>query len=153
MSLIVDILGAVLMAAVIFYVIRLNANLKTLKAGKAELEALIGAFTESTNRAEASVLRLKASATETATALQANVTKAQERRDDLSFMTDRADELATRLEAAIAAARGASPSTGSGTPQSRTQQPRGPQAPKTAEAEDERGKSKAELLRALQGMR
>lgn len=153
MSLIVDILGAVLMAAVIFYVIRLNANLKTLKAGKAELEALIGAFTESTNRAEASVLRLKASATETATALQANVTKAQELRDDLSFMTDRADELATRLEAAIAAARGASPSTGSSTPQSRTQQPRGPQAPKTAEAEDERGKSKAELLRALQRMR
>ena len=81
------------------------------------------------------------------------ILKAQELRDDLSFMTDRADELATRLEAAIAAARGASPSTGSGTPQSRTQQPRGPQAPKTAEAEDERGKSKAELLRALQGMR
>ncbi|MEX2617769.1 MAG: DUF6468 domain-containing protein [Alphaproteobacteria bacterium] len=149
MGLIVDVLGAVLMAAVIFYVIRLNANLKTLKAGKAELEALIAAFTESTNRAEASVLRLKSSATETATALQANVTKAQELRDDLSFMTDRADELATRLEGAIAAARGVSPATGATTAsQSRTQQP-----PKADESQDERGKSKAELLRALQGMR
>lgn len=148
MGLIVDVLGAVLMAAVIFYVIRLNANLKTLKAGKAELEALIAAFTESTNRAEASVLRLKASATETATALQANVTKAQELRDDLSFMTDRADELATRLEGAIAAARGVSPTTGANVSQSRAQQP-----PKADESQEERGKSKAELLRALQGMR
>lgn len=148
MGLVVDVLGAVLMAAVIFYVIRLNANLKTLKAGKAELEALISAFTESTNRAEASVLRLKASATETATALQANVTKAQELRDDLAFMTDRADELATRLEGAIAAARGVSPATGASAAQTRPQQ-----APKTDEAQDERGKTKAELLRALQGMR
>ncbi len=148
MGLIVDVLGAVLMAAVIFYVIRLNANLKTLKAGKAELEALIAAFNESTNRAEASVLRLKASATETATALQANVTKAQELRDDLNFMTDRADELATRLEGAISAARGVAPSPGAKSPQARASQ-----APKSAEEQDERGKSKAELLRALQGMR
>ncbi len=97
MGLIVDVLGAVLMVAVIFYVIRLNKNLKTLKANKAELDTLIVAFTSSTNRAEASVARLKVSATETATALQANVSKAQELRDDLAFMTERADELANRF--------------------------------------------------------
>lgn len=147
MGLVVDILGAILMVAVIFYVIRLNTNLKTLKTNKAELDTLIAAFTASTNRAEASVARLKVSATETATALQANVTKAQELRDDLAFMTERADELATRLENAIAAARGAAPT---GRP-SRAPTPE-PSASATND-EDEKGKSKAELLRALQGMR
>lgn len=148
MGLIVDVLGAVLMVAVIFYVIRLNKNLKTLKANKAELDTLIVAFTSSTNRAEASVARLKVSATETATALQANVSKAQELRDDLAFMTERADELANRLEGSISAARGAAPS-----PLSRPKRAEPPETPKADAEQDERGKSKADLLRALQGMR
>ena len=146
MGIVVDIMGAVLMVAVIYYVIRLNANLKTLKANKAELDTLIAAFTASTNRAEASVARLKVSATETATALQANVTKGQELRDDLAFMTERAEELATRLENAIGAARGVAPAA-------RPQRAATQDGPAEEAPQDERGKSKAELLRALQGMR
>jgi len=150
-GLLIDIFGAVLLIAVIFYVIRLNRNLNVLKSGKAELDALIVAFNESTNRAEMSVARLKASAMETATSLQSSVDKAQILQDDLAFMTGRADELATRLEAAIAGARGV-PRASSPRPPREAGEPARPAQPPRDEP-DERGKSKADLLRALQGMR
>ncbi|NKB56792.1 MAG: hypothetical protein GKS00_10695 [Alphaproteobacteria bacterium] len=149
-GLLIDVFGAILLIVVIVYAFRLNRSLSSLKANKAELDGLIATFTQSTNRAEASVARLKASATETATTLQANVSKAQELRDDLAFMTDRADELANRLEAGIKTARSAAS-------QSSEPQPRRDSEPPIESSDnaeqDQRGKSKAELLRALQGMR
>jgi len=160
-GLLIDVFGAVLLVAVIFYVIRLNRNLNVLKSGKAELDALIAAFNESTNRAEMSVARLKTSAMETATSLQSSVDKAQELRDDLVFMSSRADELATRLEGAIAGARGMSRAASPLPPRSPRESvdPAQPESPLSRPAQsdqpvaDERGKSKADLLRALQGMR
>lgn len=149
LGLLIDVLGAVLLVVFIVYAVRLNRSLSALKSNKAELDGLIATFTDSTNRAEASVARLKASATETATALQANVSKAQELRDDLAFMTERAEELANRLEAGISSARGAAPRpSGESKPA-----PDAPQPPKGGGDDNQQGKSKAELLRALQGMR
>lgn len=148
LGLVIDVLGAVLLIVVIVYAFRLNRSLSALKANKAELDGLIATFTQSTNRAEASVARLKSSATETATALQANVTRAQELRDDLAFMSDRAEELANRLEAAITTARGVAPRSND-----TTKRDSAAESPKEDAAHDEKGKSKAELLRALQGMR
>lgn len=149
LGLLIDVLGAILLVVFIVYAVRLNRSLSALKSNKAELDGLIAAFTDSTNRAEASVARLKASATETATALQANVSKAQELRDDLAFMTERAEELANRLEAGISSARGAAPR-----PSAESKPvPEVTESSTTGGDEDQRGKSKAELLRALQGMR
>ncbi len=148
-GLLIDVLGAVLLVVVIVYAIRLNRSLSSLKANKAELDTLIQTFTQSTNRAEASVARLKSSAAETATTLQENVSKAQELRDDLAFMTDRGEELANRLEAAIKASRTVVPRTSE--PLSRAEEAEN-ETPETPDQE-QRGKSKAELLRALQGMR
>lgn len=145
----VNVAGTILLVVVIVYAVRLNRSLSALKGNKAELDALIASFNQSTERAEASVVRLKASATETAAALQSNVSKAQELRDDLSYMIDRAEELANRLESAITTARSAAP---------RSPVAAKPDEPQTAREgdnaeSDQRGKSKAELLRALQGMR
>jgi peptidoglycan hydrolase CwlO-like protein len=152
-GLLIDVVVAILLVTVIVYAIRLNASLSALKANKAELEQLLANFTKSTNQAEASVARLSSSAKETAQSLQTNVTRAQELRDDLSFMTDRANEIAERLEVAIGESRekkapqasaqnagraGAAPGAGGG-----SQDLQG----------DDREKSKNELLRALQGMR
>lgn len=148
-GLLIDVLVSVLLIVFIVYAIRLNRSLSSLRANKAELDGLIATFTQSTNRAEASVARLKASATETATALQTNVTKAQELRDDLAFMTDRADELANRLEAGIKSARSAT--TQGHEPLSR--EPKASNETQNRPEQDQHGKSKAELLRALQGMR
>jgi len=149
LGLLIDVLGAILLIVVIVYAFRLNRSLSALKSNKAELDGLITTFTDSTNRAEASVARLKSSAMETATALQSNVSKAQELRDDLAFMTDRAEELANRLEAAISTARNATPRA-TEVPKRETESA---ETPKSNADQDQRGKSKAELLRALQGMR
>ncbi|MBL4721277.1 MAG: hypothetical protein JKY20_09130, partial [Alphaproteobacteria bacterium] len=104
-GLLIDGVVSILLVTVIVYAVRLNRNLGTLKANRMELEQLIASFTESTDRAEASVGRLKSTATETAQSLQSNVTRAQELRDDLTFMTERANEIADRLEAAISNSR------------------------------------------------
>jgi chromosome segregation ATPase len=149
LGLLIDVFGAILLIVVIVYAFRLNRSLSALKSNKAELDGLITTFTNSTNRAEASVARLKASATETATALQTSVSKAQELRDDLAFMTDRAEELANRLESAISSARTATPRA-TEVPKRETESA---EPPKGNADQDQRGKSKAELLRALQGMR
>jgi hypothetical protein len=149
LGLVVDVLGTILLVVVIVYAFRLNRSLSALKGNKAELDALIASFNQSTERAEASIARLKVSATETATSLQANVSKAQELRDDLAFMIDRAEELANRLESAITSARNAAPRPSAS---SKPEDAPAGQAQDGSES-DQRGKSKAELLRALQGMR
>jgi len=159
-GLLIDGVVSILLVTVIVYAVQLNRNLGALKANKVELEKLIASFTESTNRAEASVGRLKSSATETAQSLQSNVTRAQELRDDLTFMTERANEIADRLEAAISDSRSGSaarsePRDGAQAPQSQGVR-RGSGAQDSAGGDgdgDEREKSKSELLRALQGMR
>ncbi|MEC8203399.1 MAG: DUF6468 domain-containing protein, partial [Pseudomonadota bacterium] len=89
----------------IVYAVRLNRRLSMLQEDKAEFERLLVSFTESTTRAETSVARLKVSATDTAQSLQESVTRAQALRDDLGFMVERADELASRLEVGIREAR------------------------------------------------
>src|SRR3546814_4555092 len=57
LSLTIEAIGAVLLAVVIFYAVRLNRLLATLKADKAELESLVATFNQSTSRAEANVAR------------------------------------------------------------------------------------------------
>ena len=149
LSLFLEAVGAVLLIVMIVYAVRLNRRLTTLQSDKEEFERLLSSFTESTDRAEASVIRLRTSATETATSLQTNVTKAQTLHDDLTFMIDRAEELANRLESAIGAARSrrvAGSSQGAAAVESVEDA--------AAEAgDDSENKSKSDLLKALEGMR
>jgi hypothetical protein len=56
-------------------------------------------------RAEAGIPKLKKATTEANHTLKERVDKAQTLRDDLAFMVERAEELATRLEGAVRAAR------------------------------------------------
>ena len=156
LTFVLEIIGATLLAVMIVYAVRLNRRLSTLQDDKAEFERLLLNFTESTSRAETSVARLKASATDTAQSLQDSVTRAQALRDELAFMVDRADELANRLEGAIREARpetalraGANQGAASGekvtVEAARTE-------PATKEERGQR-KTKSDLLKALEGMR
>lgn len=151
LSMFLEVIGAVLLAVMIVYAVRLNRRLASLQADKAEFERLVTSFTNSTNRAETSVARLKASATDTAQALQESVTKAQALHDDLSFMIDRADDLANRLESAIRESR---PEQAARAP-ARTEKTAGEKVTRTGEAKSEAGqrKTKSDLLKALEGMR
>ena len=153
LGLLIDTVVAVLLAAVIFYAIRLNRSLSALKANKVELEQLVASFTESTNQAEASVARLRSSAVDTAKSLQTNVTRAQELRDDLAFMTERANEIADRLEVAIGDSRENKSQPADTQASGRKTTAQRPVTDGEDSIRDDREKSKTELLRALQGLR
>ena len=135
---------------------RLNRRLSTLQEDKAEFERLFMSFTDSTSRAESSVARLKASATDTAQSLQDRVTQAQALRADLAFMVNRADELANRLEGAIREARPESPVRTSSAQAATSGENVNAQAVKSEPSSQEepgQRKTKSDLLKALEGMR
>lgn len=100
-SLIIDVVVAILLAVTIGYAIVLNRRLGTLRRDKAELEKLATTFADSTLRADDSIGRLKA----TADMLQKRLENAQALHDDLTFLAERGDKLADRLEQLVRAAR------------------------------------------------
>ena len=156
LTLVLEIVGAALLVVMIVYAVRLNRRLSTLQEDKAEFERLLISFTDSTSRAESSVARLKASATDTAQSLQNSVTQAQALRDDLSFMVDRADELANRLEGAIREARPESSVRLSAAQAATSGENVNAEAAKSepsSQEEPEQRKTKSDLLKALEGMR
>ena len=156
LTLVLEIVGAALLVVMIVYAVRLNRRLSTLQEDKAEFERLLMSFTDSTSRAETSVARLKASATDTAQSLQENVTRAQALRDDLAFMVDRADELANRLEGAIREARPESPARVSAAQVATSGEKvnaEAAQSEPSSQEEPGQRKTKSDLLKALEGMR
>jgi hypothetical protein len=103
-----DILLVLLLIAVLVYAVILNKRLTQLRANKDELARVISNFNEATIRAESSIPRLKKAADEVRAALEDRIDKAQSLRDDLSFMIERGDSMANRLEGSVRMARGES---------------------------------------------
>ena len=155
-SFFLELFGAMLLVVMIVYAFRLNRRLSTLQEDKAEFERLLVSFTESTNHAETSVARLKVSATDTAQSLQESVTRANALRDDLGFLVERADELASRLETGIREAR---PEHGQRATLRDSQMSDemvtedSNQLKEENEEDATQRKTKSDLLRALEGMR
>tara|TARA_B100000676_G_C18060553_1_gene837469 strand:+ start:1525 stop:2010 length:486 start_codon:yes stop_codon:yes gene_type:complete len=155
-SFFLELFGAMLLVVMIVYAFRLNRRLSTLQEDKAEFERLLVSFTESTNHAETSVARLKVSATDTAQSLQESVTRANALRDDLGFLVERADELASRLETGIREAR---PEHGQRATLRDSQMSDemvtedSNQSKEENEEDATQRKTKSDLLRALEGMR
>ena len=100
-SFVLEVIGAGLLLVMIIYAIQLNRRLSRLQADKAYLQKLIIGFNEATDRAEASIGRLRTTALEANNSLQANTRLAKELRNDLSFLIDRAESMANRLESSI----------------------------------------------------
>lgn len=106
LSFVVEVIGACLLLVMILYAVQLNRRLALLKADKAHLQKLITHFNQSTERAEASVSKLRAGTLEANDSLQASISQAKQLCDDLAFMIDRAGGVADRLEGSIGAGRG-----------------------------------------------
>ena len=101
LSLMLDILVAILLIITIRYAWVLNKRLGNLRQDKGELEKMALNFHTATDRAEDSIARLKVNAE----ALQASMEKAESLRDDLVFLSERGGAAADRLEVAVRAAR------------------------------------------------
>lgn len=105
LSLILDIVLAVLLIVTIGYAVALNKRLGALRQNKDELERLARGFVETTSRAEDGIGELKAMTG----ILQERIERAESLRDDLVFLTDRGNATADRLEGVVREARDKDP--------------------------------------------
>lgn len=102
LSLALDIAVGVLLVVTILYAFRLNRQLNTLRRGNTELQTLVAALGEASERAEAGVRGMRRAAQENGEALQKAIERAQTLRDELSFMIESGDAVANRIEGALA---------------------------------------------------
>jgi hypothetical protein len=136
---------AVLLAATLWYAVRLERRLGVLRRDNAALEALVAGFNDATARAEASTTRLRAAAEGAGRQVAEQVEAAGRLRDDLLFLLERGEQLADRLDTVVREARGTLAERSAPRP-----------APVPAgEAEQPRVRSQAErdLLQALRAAR
>lgn len=100
-----EVLLAVLLAATLWYAVRLERRLGVLRRDNAALQALIAGFNEATARAEASIARLRAAAEGAGQQVAAQMEAAERLRADLHYLTERAETLADRLDGRVREAR------------------------------------------------
>jgi hypothetical protein len=86
-----------LLAATIAYAIILNKQIIKLRESRGEMAELIQGLNDAMSKAEGGVRNLKKTASDTGEDLQRTVNKAQTLRDELEFMIEAADAMATRL--------------------------------------------------------
>jgi hypothetical protein len=157
-SLILDILVAVLLVVTIGYAVTLNKRLSALRRDKGELERLARGFAETTEKAEMGIGELRAMTD----LLQERIGRAESLRDDLVFLMERGNAAADRLEGVVRDSRdktGAAPApaaTGGDAPAVSAKpaappKPRGAPIADPAErpAPDDVSDAERELLKAL----
>ena len=94
-----------LLAATLFHAMRLERALGVLKRDRAALEALVAGFNASTAQAEHGIARLHEAADGAGRQIAKQLEAAAALRDDLSFLMQRGEALADRLDGAVRAAR------------------------------------------------
>ncbi len=98
MSIIVDVILAVLLIMAIGYGMSLNRKIVALRGDQGELEKLAASFFDATTRAEASVANLRGAAEESSRLLNEGVGEAGEICDDLKYLIERGESIADKLE-------------------------------------------------------
>ncbi len=104
-SLVLDAIVAVLLITTIGYAVVLNRRLGALRNAKSDIEALVGQFSDSTDKAGSGIESLKDETRRSGEALQSKLDAARGLADDLSFLLERGSSLADRLDGAVGAAR------------------------------------------------
>src|ERR1700722_14258358 len=101
----VEIVVIVLLGATLFQAVKLERALGVLKRDRASLESLVAHFNASTHAAESGIQRLRDAADGTCRQIEYQITKSVSLKDDLSFLTERGDRLADRLDTLVRSAR------------------------------------------------
>jgi chromosome segregation ATPase len=101
----VEIILVILLAATLYQALRLERALGVLKRDRASLESLVVGFNTSTSQAESGIQQLRAAADGTGRQIETQLAKSTSLKDDLEFLTERADRLADRLEGLVRSAR------------------------------------------------
>jgi hypothetical protein len=105
MEWILDILLMVLLTATLFHAVRLERALGMLKRDRAALQELVATFNASTRAAETGIERLHVAANGSGRQIQRQIDAATTLKDDLTFLVQRGEGLADRLDEGVRAAR------------------------------------------------
>lgn len=101
MSILVDIILAVLLIMAIGYGMSLNRKIVALRRDQGELEKLAASFYDATKRAETSVANLRHAAAESSRLLNEGVDEAGGVCDDLKYLIGRGEAMADKLESGV----------------------------------------------------
>lgn len=105
-QLLLDLVMATLLAVTIFYCTKLNKRIRVLQDSKSELATLIQKFDESTQQATRSINEIHIVSKRINESIKTKLEKANYIVDDLSFMIEKGNKLADRMEADISGTRG-----------------------------------------------
>ena len=104
-SLLLDTLIAVLLCVTIAYCWILNQRIKVLQDGKGELAKLLKHFDESTKRASDSIIALQTTSKRIGESIQFRIEKSNYLIEDLAYMIEKGEKMASRLDASFAVNR------------------------------------------------
>ncbi len=130
-----------LLAATLFHAMRLERALGVLKRDRAQLEALVSGFNDSTRQAEAGIERLRGAADSTGRHIARQIEAAAQLRDDLGLLNERGERIADRLDGLVRSGRQFDPVAPRATEPAFKDAPAGPRV---------RSQAERDLLRALQ---
>ena len=105
LELLINLTIIALLVPTIIYAYKLNKNLSLLRENQKSLSQLISSLNEATYKAENSIPKLKTVTENSSEGLKEVIDSAKTLKDDLTFINERADNLADRLENVIHAGR------------------------------------------------
>lgn len=100
-----NIVTILVMVGVLYYAFRLDRRLSALDKNRAEMEKFVQVFSENISRAERGVQTLKRTAEDANADVERSLTQATSLRDELNFLIDAADKIATRITSATSQAQ------------------------------------------------
>lgn len=148
LELIINLAIIALLIPTIIYAYKLNKNLSLLRQNQSSLSQLISSLNEATYKAENSIPKLKSVTEHSSEDLKEVIVSAKTLKDDLTFINERADNLADRLENVIHDSREITPQV-SGT----KVKPAAGKKVAEEEIEDSRSLAEMELLKALRSIK
>jgi hypothetical protein len=101
----IDFLIVFILIGAIFYSVRLHNKLTDLYQTRGDMQSFLEGFTNSLNRAEISMQALKNTGENTFSAVNEALSKGNALRDDLLYLLDRGESIASQLDDAIRSAR------------------------------------------------
>lgn len=104
-SIFLDLFVLAILIGTLTYAIFLNRRLNHMDHSRAELTQFLDSFTSSILKAESSVNALKSTGETTFVAAESLVQKGSILKDELSFLVERGDQIAEKLDNAIRTAR------------------------------------------------
>lgn len=96
-SLALDVVLIALLGAGIYFAVRLSRQMASLRTNRADMERFVMNFSATVQRAEAGIQGLRLAARTGGDDLEKLIDKAQALRDELHFLVDSADKIASRL--------------------------------------------------------